>query len=171
MNFKVGDRVAVKPAYTSPYDTWYRPLKIDLNKIYTVTHVKTIWSEPHIRLNGVSGMFVSGTYFELVYPTPTKSKEVTLKFDEAKYLLDLEDYIKNTYSQHYAASKPLQTAELIYTDPERGLAYTLGNIIKYADRFGKKCGKNKTDLQKIAHYAIHAMYCLDKQKQEENKGE
>jgi hypothetical protein len=30
----------------------------------------------------------------------------------------------------------------------------MGNIIKYAKRYGKKNGKNKEDLLKIIHYAV-----------------
>jgi hypothetical protein len=30
----------------------------------------------------------------------------------------------------------------------------MGNILKYAQRYGKKEGKNKKDLMKVIHYAI-----------------
>ena len=30
----------------------------------------------------------------------------------------------------------------------------MGNILKYAQRYGKKDGKNKKDLMKVIHYAI-----------------
>ena len=30
----------------------------------------------------------------------------------------------------------------------------MGNILKYAQRYGKKEGRNKNDLMKVIHYAI-----------------
>ena len=33
----------------------------------------------------------------------------------------------------------------------------MGNILKYAMRYGKKNGKNKDDLLKLIHYAIIAI--------------
>ena len=30
----------------------------------------------------------------------------------------------------------------------------MGNILKYAQRYGKKNGRNKADLMKVIHYAI-----------------
>ena len=30
----------------------------------------------------------------------------------------------------------------------------MGNILKYAQRYGKKEGKNKKDLMKVIHYAM-----------------
>jgi len=36
----------------------------------------------------------------------------------------------------------------------------MGNILKYAMRYGKKNGKNRDDLYKIIHYAIIAI-CVE----------
>ena len=35
-----------------------------------------------------------------------------------------------------------------------GEGFCIGNIIKYAQRFGKKDGRNDKDLYKVIHYAI-----------------
>ena len=35
--------------------------------------------------------------------------------------------------------------------------YTIGNIIKYAQRYGKKNGFDKSDLLKVIHYSIIAL--------------
>ena len=43
----------------------------------------------------------------------------------------------------------------------------LGNIIKYAQRYGKKNGKNRADLLKVAHYAIMALH-IDSNQSGEN---
>ena len=41
----------------------------------------------------------------------------------------------------------------------------MGNIMKYAMRYGKKDGRNKIDLLKLIHYAIIAYHIGDKEGQ------
>ena len=41
-----------------------------------------------------------------------------------------------------------------YLSDEAYEGFLYGNIIKYAQRFGKKDGKNEKDLYKVIHYAI-----------------
>ena len=74
------------------------------------------------------------------------------KFSEAEILFDVKSYIDDTYSSHYA-QEPKQATELII---ENGLGegFCIGNILKYAQRYGKKEGHNKADLMKVIHYAI-----------------
>ena len=74
------------------------------------------------------------------------------KFNEDLILSRLRQYIDNTYNQHYAQSKT-QTTEIVF-DNGHGEGFCIGNIIKYAQRFGKKDGKNDKDLYKVIHYAI-----------------
>jgi hypothetical protein len=45
-----------------------------------------------------------------------------------------------------------QQISLLILDMEKG--FTLGNIMKYAKRYGNKEGKNRKDLLKILHYGI-----------------
>ena len=47
----------------------------------------------------------------------------------------------------------IQSTEFIF-DAGHGEGFCIGNIIKYAQRYGKKDGKNEQDLLKIIHYAI-----------------
>ena len=68
-------------------------------------------------------------------------------------------YIDRTYEQHYAGGK-YQATDMIL-DAGHGEGFCLGNIMKYAMRYGKKDGKNKQDLQKIIHYAIIAIHLQD----------
>ena len=84
------------------------------------------------------------------------------KFNEDKILNELKAYIGNTYAQHYANGK-YQATDMIL-DAGHGEGFCLGNIMKYAMRYGKKQGKNSEDLLKIIHYAIIALYL-----QKENK--
>lgn len=40
-------------------------------------------------------------------------------------------------------------------------AFCIGNILKYAQRYGKKEGCNRKDLLKVIHYAIMALHVHD----------
>ena len=75
-----------------------------------------------------------------------------MKFNEDKVLIWVSNYIKSTYDKHYSQDK-LQSTEFIF-DAGHGEGFCVGNIIKYAQRYGKKDGYNEKDLLKIVHYAI-----------------
>ena len=77
---------------------------------------------------------------------------INYKFNEEKLLQELAKYINNTYGQHYASDKYQATDVII--DSGHGEGFCLGNIMKYAKRYGNKEGKNRKDLMKILHYAI-----------------
>lgn len=82
------------------------------------------------------------------------------EFHEMELLDELRAYIRGTYGEHYAKDG-VQAFALIAKRPERGLAFALGNVIKYSDRFGQKAGHNRKDLLKVAHYSILALHCAD----------
>jgi len=46
-------------------------------------------------------------------------------------------------------------------DNGHGEGFCIGNIMKYAQRYGKKSGYNRNDLMKIIHYTIMAIYNHD----------
>ena len=73
-------------------------------------------------------------------------------FNEEQALTWARNYIISTYTQHYSKNK-IHTTEFIF-DSGHGEGFCMGNIIKYAQRYGKKDGKNPKDLLKIIHYAI-----------------
>ena len=81
------------------------------------------------------------------------------KFNEPDLLDEIRQYIESTYDQHYARNK-LQTFEAI-VDCGHGEGFTIGNILKYASRYGAKDGYNRKDLLKVVHYAILALYVHD----------
>lgn len=83
------------------------------------------------------------------------------EFDEFTTLSEVAAYIDKTYGEHYAKDG-VQAFALIAKRPQRGLHFALGNVIKYADRFGEKDGMNRKDLLKVAHYTILALYCASK---------
>ena len=74
------------------------------------------------------------------------------KFNEEEILLLVHKHINKTYEQHYADGK-YQATDMI-VDAGHGEGFCMGNIMKYAMRYGKKNGKDYKDLLKIIHYAI-----------------
>ena len=77
------------------------------------------------------------------------------KYNEDTSLDELKTYIDSTYDSHYSKSK-FQATEFIL-DAGHGEGFCIGNILKYAQRYGKKNGKNRADLLKVIHYAIIAL--------------
>ena len=81
---------------------------------------------------------------------------INYKYDEDRTLAELANYIDATYGQHYSRDK-FQATEFII-DGGHGEGFCIGNILKYAQRYGKKDGRNRKDLLKILHYAIIMMH-------------
>ena len=75
-----------------------------------------------------------------------------MNFKEDKVLVWVENYIRSTYDSHYSKNT-IQTTEFVF-DAGHGEGFCIGNIIKYAQRYGKKDGYNEKDLLKIIHYTI-----------------
>ena len=73
-------------------------------------------------------------------------------FKEDVVLTSVKSYIDRTYSQHYGNGK-IQATDVIF-EANHGEGFCIGNIMKYAQRYGKKEGRNQEDLMKIIHYAI-----------------
>jgi hypothetical protein len=93
--------------------------------------------------------------------------KINYAFGENKSIQDLKDYVDGTYSQHYAKSK-YQATEFI-VDCGHGPGFCLGNILKYAQRYGRKGGKNRADLMKILHYGIIMLHVHDMENEDEVK--
>jgi len=87
---------------------------------------------------------------------PDKSK---YKYSEDKIIAELLGYVNKTYDEHYSLNK-FQATEFII-DSGHGEGFCMGNIMKYAQRYGKKDGKNRKDLFKVLHYAIMAVHNHD----------
>ncbi|NDB82044.1 MAG: DUF3310 domain-containing protein [Alphaproteobacteria bacterium] len=86
-------------------------------------------------------------------------KSIDYKYDESRLLREIEAYIDATYGEHYSQNK-FQATEFII-DSGHGEGFTLGNVMKYAQRYGKKGGRNRKDLLKVIHYAIMMLYIHD----------
>ena len=74
------------------------------------------------------------------------------KFKEDKVLEEIRKYIDFTYTQHYGQGR-IQATEFIF-DTDHGEGFCVGNILKYAQRYGKKDGKNAADLLSNAKFPV-----------------
>jgi hypothetical protein len=83
-----------------------------------------------------------------------KDGVIKFKYNEGHILDELHQYIKKTYGSHYGDK--VQAQDLIIS-AGHSEGFYIGNIIKYASRYGKKNGHSKDDLMKVLHYAVLAM--------------
>ena len=90
-------------------------------------------------------------------------KNIDYKFSEGTLVKELGQYIDSTYGKdrgsHYNQNK-FQATEFI-VDGGHGEGFCIGNILKYAQRYGKKEGYNRNDLMKVLHYGIIALHVHD----------
>ena len=61
---------------------------------------------------------------------------IDYKFNEDNLIKELQKYVDSTYDQHYSKNK-FQATEFII-DAGHGEGFCIGNIMKYAQRYGKK---------------------------------
>ncbi len=88
-------------------------------------------------------------------------KKIDYKFNEDKLISEFKTYIDTTYDAHYAKDK-FQATEFI-VDGGHGMGFCIGNVLKYAQRYGKK-GTNedaRKDLLKVLHYGLIALSVHD----------
>ena len=90
---------------------------------------------------------------------------VDYKFGENKYLQELKEYIDSTYQGHYATNK-FQSTEVIIARGH-GTGFCMGNVDKYANRYGKKGTKEdaRKDLLKVIHYALLQLHVHDSEEE------
>jgi hypothetical protein len=86
---------------------------------------------------------------------------IEYKYDEGNLLREITDYVDSTYDGHYSQNQ-YQATEFII-DGGHGIGFTVGNILKYAQRYGHKGTPKdwRKDLMKVIHYAIIAMHVHD----------
>ena len=88
------------------------------------------------------------------------AKKIKYKYDENDNILELLKYVNSTYEQHY--SKNMFQATEFIIDGGHGEGFCIGNIMKYAQRYGNKNGYNRQDLLKVIHYALIMLHVHDK---------
>jgi len=91
---------------------------------------------------------------------------IDYKFNEGELIDEFKEYIDGTYGQHYAKDK-FQATEFII-DGGHGTGFCIGNVLKYAQRYGKKGSHAdaRKDLMKVLHYALIQLYIHDSEVQE-----
>ncbi len=91
----------------------------------------------------------------------TPYKEIDYKFNEDKLLAEFKEYIDGTYNAHYSKEK-FQATEFI-VDSGHGTGFMIGNVMKYAQRYGKKGSDAdaRKDLLKVLHYALMQLHVHD----------
>ena len=90
---------------------------------------------------------------------------IDYKFNEDELIKDFKEYIDKTYKGHYSKNS-FQASEFII-DCGHGMGFFMGNVLKYAQRYGKKDGFNRADILKILHYALMALHQHDINKSKE----
>lgn len=90
-----------------------------------------------------------------------KSDKIEYKYSEDKSLKEITEYIENTYGEHYSQNK-YQATEFII-DGGHGTGFCVGNVLKYAQRYGHKGTPSewRKDLMKVIHYAIIQLHIHD----------
>jgi len=88
---------------------------------------------------------------------------IEYRYDEGNLLQEIAHYVDSTYDGHYSQNQ-YQATEFII-DGGHGIGFTVGNILKYAQRYGHKGTPEdwRNDLMKVIHYAIIALYVHDKE--------
>lgn len=84
-----------------------------------------------------------------------------VKYNEIALLDEIQEYVLSTYGKHYVGEDNVQAMDLIISSGH-GVGFTVGNIMKYVSRYGKKKGFNRDDVLKIIHYALFLLYVHDK---------
>jgi hypothetical protein len=86
---------------------------------------------------------------------------IDYKYNEGKLLQEITEYVNKTYGEHYSQNN-YQATEFII-DGGHGIGFTIGNILKYAQRYGHKGTPEdwRKDLMKVIHYAIIALHVHD----------
>jgi hypothetical protein len=86
---------------------------------------------------------------------------IDYKYNEGELIDQFKKYIDSTYDQHYSQNK-YQATEFII-DGGHGTGFCIGNVMKYAQRYGKKGtdADARKDLLKVLHYALIQLYIHD----------
>ena len=94
--------------------------------------------------------------------------KIDYKYNENISLAEITAYIDNTYSEHYSKNK-YQATEFII-DSGHGTGFCIGNVMKYAQRYGRKGSRDdwKKDLLKVIHYAIIQLHVHEIENEKDN---
>lgn len=91
-----------------------------------------------------------------------KINQINYDFNEAALIGEFKAYIDSTYDPSYHYAGKIQAMSVV-NEAGHGASFAMGNIIKYAMRYGKKQGYNRKDIMKIMHYALLALHAHDQE--------
>tara|TARA_Y100000992_G_scaffold143739_1_gene95457 strand:- start:59 stop:337 length:279 start_codon:yes stop_codon:yes gene_type:complete len=83
-----------------------------------------------------------------------------VKYNEVTSLMEIENYIRSTYGEHYVGKDDFQIQDLLHSI-DIAVPFCQANAMKYLARYGKKKGFNRLDLLKAVHYIILLMHFSD----------
>ena len=83
-----------------------------------------------------------------------------MKYNEVGSLMEIENYIRSTYGEHYVGKDEFQIQDLLHSI-DIAVPFCQANAMKYLARYGKKKGFNRLDLLKAVHYIILLMHFSD----------
>lgn len=120
--------------------------------------------------NGISRPYYASDTFKVDindYSGPMSYKiDITpdYKFNEGHLIDEFREYVNQTYSSHYSKEQ-FQATEFII-DGGHGTGFCIGNVLKYAQRYGKKGTDEdaRKDLMKVLHYTLMQLYIHDSTK-------
>lgn len=94
---------------------------------------------------------------------------IDYRYNEDELIREITQYIDSTYTEHYSQNR-YQATEFII-DGGHGIGFTVGNILKYAQRYGHKGTADdwRKDLLKVIHYAIIALHAHKEKHSNENR--
>ena len=100
---------------------------------------------------------------ELGPPEIGDLSRIEYKYNENQLIAEFKNYVDETYGLHYSKDK-FQATEFII-DGGHGTGFCIGNVLKYAQRYGKKGTRSdaRKDLMKVLHYALLQLYVHDKE--------
>ena len=98
-----------------------------------------------------------------------RREKIDYKYNEDNSLAEITAYINDTYSEHYSKNK-YQATEFII-DSGHGTGFCIGNVMKYAQRYGRKGSRDdwKKDLLKVIHYAIIQLHVHEIENEKDNE--
>lgn len=109
----------------------------------------------------IKDLRADGYLTEEEIPKFTLELGIDYKFNEDVLIKEFKSYVDATYNQHYAKEK-FQATEFII-DGGHGTGFCIGNVLKYAQRYGKKGNRDdaRKDLLKVLHYALIQLHVHD----------
>ena len=148
-------------------ETWLAGRESKIGNI--LTNMELMFITEKMKNNNIEEQNIVVDYINTLLQNGVMMKKVDVpayKYDEDKSLEEIKKYIDATYGQHYSQNK-YQATEFII-DGGHGTGFCIGNVLKYAQRYGRKGSREdwRSDLLKVIHYAIiqlHVHNLEDKQ--------